>query len=755
MPRRKRNDYLKYILALIIFIPFLLYAFNIRVPASLISISSVSIQGEPTTTNVVKSSSGTYTFYGKAYWVVTLVVDRWDQLKGYKVVIDNSTLSNAPNAQNYKVKKTVEIEIEPLPGKLSVPLKSFANYPFVPGVYGWWWDFSKIFDNLKSYQVPPLVANIYETPSPYSWLIQGGFVGNVTINGVTKSFSVANASAPISLDFGYSQSVVIRDLGYIQSRLTAPVFSYGLTIFPVSKDIPGAVKEKKDGYNESYYLLVAVPKEKIAQDYTNYWYGGAVDLFKSLDNAKGASGYVQPFTDAYKYNLAPGFIRREGSYLLSPYGYFWYHPRAPSFVTDAPEISIGTFLWQNQTLSVSDPRITQFTAHGSYIYSQIYYARPGQSLVNYIRTTYGLDENPAQWNVFDATPVSKWYIDTSKAALVLESANLDYYKNTITILIPFELVDTFSYNPGLSSFKIVSLQTDFGSKIIGGGKGQLLVTVQNTGDTMGSVDVITTSTNAYVSPDKATVTIPPGASKTVNFTVTVANVDATASITVALYDYMAKKWDEKSISFDIYKQLGITSISEAHFNPSTVKEGSSTTLEVHISSTSSFSGALKLSNFDTSVLKFDATTQSVSIASMTNDFVLKFKASVVGKFDKKTSVDVELYDDKGTKVSSYRAWLFYDEGTSQQGSNEKESNWLIIAIIVGVILVAVVLLSQRRSSLTTLILLLGGGGLLLYVLVAAGVISLAALGLTFLSLPNLSLGNIGSVPAYLVIAVMA
>ncbi|MGB9760657.1 MAG: hypothetical protein ACPLZG_12580, partial [Thermoproteota archaeon] len=454
MPKRKRNDYLKYILALIIFIPFLLYAFNIKVPASLISISSVSIQGEPTSTNVVKSSSGTYTFYGKAYWVVTLVVDRWDQLKGYKVVIDNSTLSNAPNAQNYKVKKTVEIEIEPLPGKLSVPLKSFANYPFVPGVYGWWWDFSKTFDNLKSYQVPPLVANVYEVPSPYSWLIQGGFVGNVTINGVTKSFSVVNASAPISLDFGYSQSIVIRDLGYITSRLTAPVFSYGLTIFPASKDIPGAVKEKKDGYNENYYLLVAVPKEKIAQDYTNYWYGGAADLFKSLDNAKGASGYVEPFTDAYKYNLAPGFIRREGNYLTIARGYFWYHPRAPSLLEDAPKISIGTkyILFKpdhNETLTADDPRI------GVFDYGQIYYAKPGQSLANFL---YEVSQNPAQWKVFDVTPVSKWYVDTSKAALVLESANLDYYKNTITILIPFELVDTFSYNPGLSSFRIVSLQ---------------------------------------------------------------------------------------------------------------------------------------------------------------------------------------------------------------------------------------------------------------------------------------------------------
>ncbi|MGC9147761.1 MAG: hypothetical protein ACP5GL_08185, partial [Infirmifilum sp.] len=384
MPKRKRNDYLKYILALIIFIPFLLYAFNIRVPASLLSISSVSIgndKGEevnPALINVVKTSTGTYVFYGKAYWVVTLVADRWDQLKGYKVTIDNSTIENK-FGDKYHVKKTVEIVIEPLPGKLSVPLKSFANYPFVPGVYGWWWDFSKTFDNLKSYQVPPLVANVYEVPSPYSWLIQGGFVGNVTINGVTKSFSVVNASAPISFDNG----IVIRDLGYITSRLTAPVFSYGLTIFPASKDIPGAVKEKKDGYNENYYLLVAVPKEKIAQDYTNYWYGGAADLFKSLDNAKGASGYVEPFTDPYKYNLAPGFIRREGNYFTIARGYFWYHPRAPSFAEDAPKISIGTkyILFKpdhNETLTADDPRI------GVFDYGQIYYARPGQSLANFL-----------------------------------------------------------------------------------------------------------------------------------------------------------------------------------------------------------------------------------------------------------------------------------------------------------------------------------------------------------------------------------
>jgi hypothetical protein len=757
MPKRRsskksfNNAYLLLLLvALVLILP---YAQKVLKPANVLAISMITISGNPQVKNQVQTPTGQIVYFENTYYVLTLTANGWNKFTGYKLEFTNQTLNGIMiGGKQAYLKKNLELVITPLNTNLSTPLATLPQYQILPSLKGYYWDF--VNNGLQKYSTKQLTVNAFKVPDLRSWSIEGGFVGYLYVNGQNQTFTSLNGK-DIQLNVG-GETVTIKSLGSLANDLTPPSFG-SLTIFSLPKEYENSGVPSLNG---SKYAFVADLPENIRDSYCKYWYGysyqNLLSTWADETQAYILSGYYSKFDSRKDYYNYPGFIERQ-SWEAAGFGgtsnlKYYYHPRDPS---DTSQISKGTVFpigWPlvkayNQDVPVG-------TSPGAIGYGQVYFARSGMNFWQYLTTQYNL-QDPSSWTILKDSYGNvihvKYAITNNKLTLVPESNA--FFTDVITVLIPVELVDTFVYNPGLSSFKITNIVKDF-TTLVGGGSGKISVTIKNTGTSVGSANLYVDFANStvMVQPSKVTgIVLQPGEEKTFDFQVSAPNIDATTSITFILQDYMAKEWDRKSVDISIYARKGITAISQAYFEPGRVLPPAEVNLIVRLSSSAQQKVALVLSDYDKSIFSFDIETQTVNLP-VTNDYSVKFHAKVKPFSTSSVSVKVTLYDDHNTKLGEYIATLYYDSNTPPP---PPPIDWTLILMLAGVIIILLLII----------VLLAGGKGwvanlpLFLVILVVIVVLALLVTGYSFSkitsNLPSfanfLPSSNFGQVPLYIVL----
>jgi hypothetical protein len=248
-----------------------------------------------------------------------------------------------------------------------------------------------------------------------------------------------------------------------------------------------------------------------------------------------------------------------------------------------------------------------------------------------------------------------------------------------------------SKTSGSPNFVIEKISKDF-SDLMGGTSGGVSVTIKNTGDSAGSVDLYVdcTDSNIYIQPSHVKgIILNSGEEKTFDFSVSASNVDTEATITFVLQDYLANILDKESLQISVYTRKGIVKISEAYFEPGRVCPPAETDLVVKLSSSAQQKVTLVLSDYDKNIFTFDVEAQTVNLP-VTNDYSVKFHTKVK-PFTDTTDVRVTLYDDHGTRLGEHIATLYYDKNASPE--QQITFDWNIIGYSLLVVVIVVLFIS--------------------------------------------------------------
>ena len=498
----------------------------------LIGIASATLIVPPTQVQLEGGNDINGSWKG-GFWVFTFALDQADALTGC-IAMPRNTTKSYDNGTYIYTKNTVELTLTPQKAyyKRSLKLIDIEDRLVLPAIYYGGLNFWGCAGYDLQRAINPTVVNTY-TFAEQGWQKYTVFTAVAKLNGVTiANTSLNTESGTKTLSIATANgSILIKNLGRLEGDYSAPAVPNNIVIF------------------DPRYIY-----EADALQYIRYDHGRT---FKS-----------------YASNSYVGWLENSEAFSIYYYGNIRWNPNAD--IDDAIKATPAPFTKGSIDYNIIDPKMgwessDYFGGYGRMPSAPHIYPENGsQSLIEYLNMKTSSGNIAKTW--LSGYQYHFQYTNGKPTAIIAELP-WGAYSGTpvVTCYVPSELADTWVYRPPISNVHILKSGWENTSDV--STNATCFVTLyQNSSLTSSATILAEASAHASITPQSVTVTMSPGETKTLKFSLVNLGVNDDMSGTVAfkvLRTWDAMQTDTSSLTFTLKKPVlpqNVTDVIDRSFD---------------------------------------------------------------------------------------------------------------------------------------------------------------------------------------------
>jgi hypothetical protein len=492
-------------------------------PLTLVGISQYSVQSGG---SAQSSTSGAASWTG-AYWSLTFAVTQVDQVTGYELPANTSTVAVDNTGKQYTVYSGADLVITITPQQPYLQRTIKADAVLVtPTTYRTWSSTVGIPSGVHSAPGEADAQALYITKYSWatsSWTVHTPFTVEIKKNGVVIGSQVldnggASDIATVALNDGSGKSIRIENLGLLGGQYTSPDFPSDICFLNGNKDYVY-------DWGQIAQYVVYDSGASTTQELSKQQNGGLSICSVSGSNAYSVYWYGNQRWGADTYASSPP----AGVYVNSVGGTFVDSTDYGGWKNTASDT------WTTRSDPVAPVVFSSDKALGN---GQDADARSKMCLTEYLQSK-SVTNFASAFQSFG----SGYTVDTTNNVVTLNIPWSAYGTPLVNVLVPTETVNTWVYNPQISNVQLSGTWQSTGTvnndNLGSSGDSIILHCIQTSSVTSSAKIVVTTSVpQVGVFPTSQTITLAPGASQTVSLAITNTGVtsDTKFSITITAYE---------------------------------------------------------------------------------------------------------------------------------------------------------------------------------------------------------------------------